>query len=380
MKILNVYKTYFPDPPGGIQEAIRNISFATTRLNIKNLVFVLSKNAKPSFVPRQEAEVHRANAFADPASCELGSWQAFNMFARLSKQVDIIQYHFPWPFQDVLHLFVKPNKPTVLCYHSDIVRQKFLGKVYNRLMWRTLKSVDCIIATSPNYAETSPILSNPMIRDKVQVIPLGIEEAHYDFTEDDHVFERINHSINHRYFLFLGVFRYYKGLQYLIESASQVEATIILAGSGPELENMRAYVQQLNCHNVIFAGQVTQSEKVSLMKHCCAFILPSHLRSEAFGVVLIEAAMMQKPMITCEIGTGTSYVNQHQETGFVVKPENVSQLSEAMNFLIKDSSLAISMGIQARKRYEQLFSGNALGEAYKAVYQQLLKIDDHDAD
>jgi len=93
-------------------------------------------------------------------------------------------------------------------------------------------------------------------------------------------------------------------------------------------------------------------------------VLPSHLRSEAFGMVLVEASMFSKPLISCEIGTGTSYVNKHEITGIVVPPESPKELENAMSTLLYDKKLAKIMGNNARLRYQKLFSGDALGKAY----------------
>jgi rhamnosyl/mannosyltransferase len=100
-------------------------------------------------------------------------------------------------------------------------------------------------------------------------------------------------------------------------------------------------------------------------------VLPSHLRSEAFGMVLVEAAMIGKPMISCEINTGTSFVNADGETGFVVEPGSPRALAEAMSRLLEDEALALQMGQAARRRYEQLFSGAALGQAYARLYRKV---------
>jgi rhamnosyl/mannosyltransferase len=89
----------------------------------------------------------------------------------------------------------------------------------------------------------------------------------------------------------------------------------------------------------VFAGQVSDAKKVALLKRCRALVLPSHLRSEAYGMVLVEAAMYGRPLISCEIGTGTSYVNAHEETGFVVEPESSTALALAMNTLLNDDAL-----------------------------------------
>ncbi len=89
-------------------------------------------------------------------------------------------------------------------------------------------------------------------------------------------------------------------------------------------------------------------------------------------MVLVEASMCGRPMISCEIGTGTSFVNKHGETGLVVPPGSPERLREAMFSLLADADRAEEMGQAARRRYEQLFSGEALGRAYMDLYRGVL--------
>jgi rhamnosyl/mannosyltransferase len=371
MQILNIYRTYFPDPPGGLQEAIRQICLSTTDRGISNTIFTLSPNPNPIELIRPEARVVRSRSWMAPASCDIGAATAFSTYSKLANESDALHYFFPWPFADVLHTTVQPDKPAVLTYISDIVRQQFLGSLYQPLMWKTLKKMQIIIANCPAYANTSPVLTHPSIRDKVRVIPLGIDENSYPMAEDESILGRLGITSEEPFFLFIGVLRYYKGIPNLIRAAKTVDSKIIIAGSGPESEKLNKLADDLKANNIIFTGQVADAEKVTLLKHCKAVILPSHLRSEAFGMVLIEASMMGKPMISCEIGTGTSFVNSHEETGFVVLPENPAQLAQAMQTLLMEKDLASKMGISARIRYEKLFSGKALGQAYSAIYQEL---------
>ncbi|MDC6477033.1 glycosyltransferase [Methylophilaceae bacterium] len=372
LNVLNVYKTYFPDPPGGLQEAIRQICFSTSLESIENTIFTLSPQPKPNYIKMSEGNVFREKSWLAPASCDLGGISAFSNFSKLAKQADVLHYFFPWPFADVLHNVLKPEKPAMLTYISDVVRQRFLGTAYIPLMWSMLRQMKIIVANCPAYAETSPILSNPLIRDKVRIIPLGINEDFYPKEGDQHIFNRIGISTSEPYFLFLGVLRYYKGIHTLISAAKLVNLRIVIAGSGPEEEKLKKQVEDLGAKNIIFAGQVSDKEKVSLIQKCKALILPSHLRSEAYGMVLVEASMMGKPMISCEIGTGTSFVNLHEETGLVVKPENVDEMADAMRIFYNDNILTQKLGHNARSRYENMFSGKALGKAYSAVYQELL--------
>jgi glycosyltransferase involved in cell wall biosynthesis len=371
MRILHVYRTYFPDPPGGLQEAIRQIALATVPNGTDNTVFTLSQITEPKVLVRPEGLVVRERSWAEPASCNLGGAAAFKTFKALAQKSDVLLYHYPWPFADVLDLLTRPHCSKVMLYHSDIVRQRWLGAAYGPLMRRTMRQMDVVIATSPAYAATSPVLSHPEVRDKVRVIPLGINEDSYDAVGDPSIFERLGLLQGEPFFLFVGVLRYYKGTHFLVRAAKALGAKVVIAGSGPEDGQLKALAADLGAHQVVFAGQVSDAEKTSLLKSCRALVLPSHLRSEAFGMVLVEAAMFGKPMISCEIGTGTSFVNDHEQTGFVVPPENPSALATAMSTLLTNEGLAASMGAAARGRYEQLFSGAALGLAYNELYKSL---------
>jgi rhamnosyl/mannosyltransferase len=371
LNILHVYRTYFPDPPGGLQEAIRQIALTTSATGMVNTIFALSPNAGEQVIQRPEATVARSRSWMAPASCDLGGPEAFYRFAELAQTADVIQYHFPWPFADLLHLAIRPKAPALLTWHSDIVRQRWLGRIYEPIMKRMLASVHAVVATSGAYAASSPVLSRPDVRDKVRVIPLGIDESSYPGEGDDAIFSRLGIKAGEVFFLFLGVLRYYKGLPFLVEAAQGLGARVVIAGGGPEDRRIKTFAAGLASAGIVFAGQINDREKVSLLKHCRALVLPSHLRSEAFGMVLVEAAMFGKPMISCEIGTGTSYVNADSETGLVIPPGSPSALAEAMHILLEDEAVAARMGQAARARYERLFSGPALGRAYAALYREV---------
>lgn len=371
LSILHAYRTYFPDPPGGLQEAIRQIALATGMQGVRNTIFTLSPHPDPAVLDYPEARVVRCRSWAAPASCDLGGISAFAEFRHLARDADVLHYLFPWPFADVLHAVTRPQRPAVLTYISDVVRQRMLGTAYAPLMWRTLRQVQVIVANSPAYARTSPVLSHPDVRDKVRVIPLGIEESAYPKEGDHSVLERLGIGLNEPFFLFIGVLRYYKGAHFLVQAAKNLGAKIVIAGSGPEGHRLHSLAADIGAANVVFAGQISVAEKVALLGRCRALVLPSHLRSEAYGMVLVEAMMFGRPVVSCEIGTGTSFVNSHEETGFVVAPESPLELAQAMTMLLRDDRLAMAMGQAARKRYEEHFSGPALGAAYAALFREV---------
>lgn len=370
MKVLHVYRTYFPDPPGGLQEAIRQICLATGPFGVQSTVFTLSPRPDPAEIQRPEARVVRCRSWVAPASCDLGGPATIRRFAELAAQADLIHYLHPWPFADLLHLAVRSRTPAVMTYISDIVRQRVLGAAYAPLMWRTLRAMRLIVANAPAYVHSSPVLSQPSLSGRLRVVPLGIVESSWPSVVDERIFERLGITPDEPFFLFIGVLRYYKGLHVLAEAARAVPARIIIAGSGPEEAALRE--QARDNGRLVLAGQVSDAEKAALLARCRAFVLPSHLRSEAYGMVLVEAAIQARPMISCEIGTGTSFVNLDGETGCVLPPGSPQALAAAMNRLLADPALADRLGAGARARYETLFSGSALGHGYAGVFREAL--------
>lgn len=374
MKVLHIYRTYFPDPPGGLQEAIRQISLATRDFGVESKIFTLSPNPAPRTLAFDEGDVVRSKSWAAPASCDLGGLDSLRQFRVLAQWADVLHFHFPWPFADVLRLLGERHKPAVMTYHSDVVRQKYVGYVYGPLMRWMLRSMDAVVATSPAYARTSSVLTAVVAEERLRVIPLGMADfasGECPTESDVKVLSRL--SLGERpYFLSLGVLRYYKGLHTLIEAAPRIGANVVVAGFGPEIERLKKQAAEVGASNVIFAGQVSNEEKVALLRGCRGLVLPSHLRSEAFGMVLVEAAMFGKPLVCCEVGSGTSYVNEHGVTGFVVPPESPKALADAMTVLLLDEALSSRMGAAARQRYQMLFSASALGEAYGNLYAEIL--------
>jgi rhamnosyl/mannosyltransferase len=109
-----------------------------------------------------------------------------------------------------------------------------------------------------------------------------------------------------------------------------------------------------------------------LIRHCRMIVLPSVTPAEAFGQVLLEGLYFGKPLISTELGTGTSVVNRHKVTGLVVKPGCSRSLASAVDCLLFDPGLAEQFGRNARIHYETRFSARIQGEKYLALYRTLL--------
>ena len=232
-----------------------------------------------------------------------------------------------------------------------------------------LSSVDCIVASSPNYAESSPVLTR--FKHKVRVVPYGLDRETYPKPSAEKL-EFWRSRLGERFFLFVGALRYYKGLDYLLEATRSTQLPVVILGGGHLEAELRMQASQLGLSNVHFLGGLPDDDKAALLTLCYAFVFPSHLRSESFGISLLEGAMYGKPMISCEIGSGTTYINIAGETGLVVPPRDAVALAAAMNQLWNQPQMAVSMGEAAQRRFEAVFSSDSMAKSYAEIYRSLL--------
>ena len=353
---------------GGIEQVINQIARGAGKLGVETDVLSLTPHRVPRTIEIDGYLAHRARLDLQIASTGF-SVSAFLRFAQLAKSADVIHYHFPWPFMDVVHFATRTNKPTLVTYHSDIIRQKHLLKLYRPLKRRFLGSMDRIVATSPNYLATSDVLKK--YSGKVSVIPIGLDKATYPVPRQDRL-KYWRDTIGERFFLFVGVIRYYKGLHILMQAAQGTDYPIVIVGAGPIETELKQQAAQLGLRNIRFLGQLPDDDKVALLTLCFGVVFPSHLRSEAFGISLLEGAMYGKPMISSEIGTGTTFINIGGETGLVVPPSDPVALRQAMRYLWDHPAEAAEMGRRAEERYWKHFTAERMVGAYVDLYRDLV--------
>jgi len=365
-RVLHVYKTYMPKTMGGVEQVIYQLLKTTQPLGYQHTVLILHPGPKLERYRFDGAEVVAVPWLLNLQSTPL-SLRYLWEFSRQVAKADLIHYHFPFPLQDLAHLFLGGRRPSLVSYHSDVVRQKWLKPFYSPLMKAFLRRAQAIVPASPEYAASSQVLAD--YSDKIEVIPYGLERAAYPEPTPQQR-EHLRAQVGDGFFLFVGVLRYYKGLEYLLEAARKAGLPLVVAGDGPERPLVAAAAEANE--NIHYLGQVSDADKVALLQLSAVFVFPSHLRSEAFGISMLEAAMLGKPMISAEIGTGTSYINRHGETGLTVEPACVSALAKAMTTLAADKALAARYGVAARARFEAIFTAQSMGQRYSALYQKLL--------
>ncbi|MCS7285908.1 MAG: glycosyltransferase [Anaerolineae bacterium] len=366
MRILHVYKDYFP-VTGGIENHIRLLAREQARSG--HDVTVLVTNLKPKTVEelREGVRVIKAARLAHVASTPL-SISFFRLMGKIPAQV--VHLHFPYPPGEVANFLRGRGKISVLTYHSDVVRQRFILALYYPLLLRILSRIDGIIVTSPRYLDSSPFLQ--LFREKCAVIPLGVEVERFASASEEEV-SAIRHRYGHPLILFVGKLRYYKGIPYLLEAMRNLEARLLIVGSGPMGKAWKKLSSEMGLDGkVFFLGEV-EDEKLPAFYHACdLFVLPASHRSEAFGTVLIEAMAAGKPVISTELGTGTSWINRDGETGLVVPPRDPEALARAVKFLLENEPLRFQMGEKARL-YARSFSVEEMTRKVLDFYQELLE-------
>ncbi len=229
-RVLHLYRTYFPETQGGGQESIRQLCLATQPLEVENTVFALARQPEPACMVLPEGRLVRAKSWLEVASCDIGAWAALHRCREAADQCDIIQIHYPWPFADMLLPFIRRrNQPVVVTYVSDIVRQKGIGLLYAPMRRYLLGTAMRVVASSPNYAASSEILQE--YQGKLACIPHCLGEIAAPTAQ---LRIRWESQLGRNFFLFVGVLRYYKGLDFLLAAASHVKASIVIVGEGPE--------------------------------------------------------------------------------------------------------------------------------------------------
>lgn len=365
MKVLHVYKRFYPDRYGGVERMIHQLVASTERLGVHNAVLsVAMADPMVSDMPLGLRTIRCRETF-EIASTPF-SLDALARFRPLSRQFDLLHFHYPWPFGDLLSELRADAMPYVVTYHSDIVRQKRLEAVYAPLRDRFLAGASRIVATSANYLATSQTLQR--LRHKVRVIPIGLDAQHYPPPEAGRI-EAWRARLGAGFFLFVGVLRYYKGLHILLQANTQIDLPVVIVGAGPIEAELKRQAGALGLRRTTFLGALPEADKAALLYLSRALVFPSHLRSEAFGISLLEGALHAKPLISSELGTGSSYINADGITGILVPPSDPGALRAAMLRLQGDDRLCARLGKQARERFRRLFTAERMGSSYSALYE-----------
>ena len=370
MRVLQIYKDYAP-VVGGIENHIRLLTEGLRSCGIDARVLVTNTMPNTSRQAIDGVPVTKTGRWLNVSSAPL-SPAFFPELRRMERGVDIAHLHIPYPPGELGHLLLGRSRRTVLTYHSDIVRQKALGALYGPFLRVLLQCADLIAASNPAYVHSSGYLR--AVAKKCRVIPYGIELERFELTPATAAAAA---EMRARYgrplLLFVGRLRHYKGVDVLLHAMHKLDAHLLIVGTGPKDPEWRAIAEEENLtHKVTFAGDLSDDALVAAYHAADVFALPSTNRAEAFGIVQLEAMACGLPVVSTELGTGTSFVNRANETGFVVPPCDPEALAAAIAKLLNNESLRTSMGRAAAARVRREFSSHTMLTRVIAFYQEAL--------
>ena len=373
MRVLQLGKYYYPYM-GGIENHLLLLC-GELRKSLDLDVLVSNSRRASSVEDIAGVRVTRCFELANFASTSICPTMPLELSRR---RYDLLHFHFPDPMGVMSYLVGRHahRHAVVVTYHGDIVKQERLLRLYRPFMDKVLARADAIVCTSPDYRDGSNVLAP--YRDKCRVIPHGIDLSQFERTREvDLEAAAIRARFGGRPIV-LGVGRlvYYKGFDYLVRAMRDVDAELLLVGTGPLRSLLeRTALESGVSARVHFLGEV---EAKSLAAHYFAsdvFALPSIARSEAFAIVQLEAMACGVPIVNTAIPrSGVTFVSRDGESGLTVPPSSAPDLARALAKLLADRDLARRLGDAGRARVRREFSKEVMAERMLALYEDVTRL------
>ena len=361
LRVLHVGK-FYPPHRGGI-ETHTEVLCRALRAEVDVEVLVAADDARTVRETIDGVPVTRIGTKATLASATLNPGMAR---AIRRAGADVVHFHHPNPTGVLSYLASGSRAPLLVGYHSDIVRQRLLGTLFAPVQERFLRRAYAVLAASPDYARSSPVLRRHA--ERVRILPYGIRAEEFE-TADPAEVGRIREQYGPRIVLGVGRLVYYKGFDYLVQAMAAVDGTLVILGEGPLRGALQARAAQAGvADRVAFAGGVP--DLVPWYHAAAVFALPSIARSEAFGIVQLEAMAAGTPVVNTRLDSGVPFVSRDGESGISVPPQNPQALAGALNRLLDDAALRRQYGEAARQRVRREFSVGRMAADTLALYHQ----------
>ncbi len=381
MRVTMVNKYYSPPHLGGIEAVVRTLSEGLVEhAGARVRALVSNEGSRGTTECIGGVEVVRLSRQFTLSSTPLavGMPRALRDEMRRTgeagiEQPDVINLHSPYPWGELSFLWARPAAPTVVLYHSDIVRQKRLLTAYTPFLERFLDRVELIVASSPNLIDGSRFLAPRA--EKCRVVPFGLPQRYFATTPQllERAAELRTAHAGRRIVLFVGRLVYYKGVDVLVRAMRHVDADLVLIGSGPLEEPLRELAAAGGtATRVTFVPPPDDAEVCAWYRAADVLCLPSVARSEAFGLVQIEAHAAGTPVVSTRLPTGVPYANLDGITGLTVPPGDVEALAQALTRLLSDDDLRSRLGEQARTRALSEFTVPRMVKNTVEVYKEAI--------
>lgn len=288
---------------------------------------------------------------------------------------DVVILHCPNPYlaQFVLTESKKHNFKLVLYWHSDIVKQKLLGKLFYSQNMQLLKRANNVVVTSPNYIDGSEFLSK--FREKCVVIPSCIREDQYAVSQEMIDFaEQIRNENDNKIICFaLGRHVPYKGFDYLIRASKLLDNrfSIYIGSEGPMTSDLKELAK--DDPKVHFTGRLSDTQLKGYYLATDIFCFSSITKNEAYGLALADALYFGKPAVTFTIpGSGVNFVSLNGVTGIECPNRDVGAYAKAIEQLADNPDLRGKFGKNGEIRAKELFTYDAFKKNINILVKNIL--------
>lgn len=366
LRILHLGK-YYPPVSGGMETALETLCRREQR-SVDTRALVMTKSHRTVHQVLDGVTVTRVGSVvtlgAVSVAPTLPIWLA-------RAKADLIVLHEPNPMALVAYVLARPAAPLIVWYHSEVIRPRWRYRLfYHPLLEFALRRAERIVVASP------PMLNAPALgphRGKCVVIPYGLELDRYQAAPAIAAkATALRRDARAPILLFVGRLVHYKGLDVFLRALPGLDVDTVVIGDGPIRPSLEALARELGvADRVRFEGEVAEAELLAWYHACDALVLPSVSRQEAFGIVQLEAMACGRPVVSTDLPTGVSWVNQHERTGLVVRAGDVAALRGALARLVCDADLREGLGRAARARVLNKFTAEQMCAAALSLYQDV---------
>lgn len=373
MKILQLGK-FYPPVFGGIQNVMYEFA---TGLNDESIhCDVLCSNNKNIYevTSYETYKVFKSKSYGIHFSTSITP-QMISILKKIQDDYDVISIHFPDPMAAVALYMAKPKGKVVLHWHSDIIKQKYLLKLFEPLQKWVINRADLIIGATKTHIKSSD-QANLMLNKSI-ILPYPFDSKQFKEYVNDELLSELKLKYQGKKIIFaMGRLVYYKGFEYLIEAATHLndDYIILIGGEGKLKADFEKKIKDSNLQSKVeLLGFIHHDVLGTYYQLCDLFCLPANLRSEMFGIVQLEAMSFGKPVITSNLKrSGICHVNIDNVTGLCVKPESPLAIANAAISILEDKEKYTQYSENCKKRVEEVFNKKIIIQKLIKIYKQVL--------
>ncbi len=383
MRVLHIGK-YYPPYAGGMEVFLRDLLKASKKegLDAAGLVHHHLPGRSSLMEEIEGVPIFRASSLGQILYAPISlSFPLVLKKVIRSFRPQLLHLHFPNP-SAFWNLAVSEARfiPWVIQWQSDVVpseidrRLQPAYRCYRPLEQRMLKRARKILVASKPYLNHS-IPLKPWTS-KCAVVPLGVDPERLPWPEAD-ALQQAEGSWRPGCLRVLAVGRltYYKGFDVLIRAAGRTHGVAVqIVGDGNLRTQLQRAIRRRSLEKrVLLRGGLSNVMLQALFATCDVFCLPSLERTEAFGVVLLEAMRYGKPIVAGDIpGSGPGWVVNEGDCGWLVPPGDVDALARKMENLATNPELCRKPGLKGRENFKKKFQIQSVARSIKEIYEDIL--------